>query len=1229
MSANIMDTDTDINTFTVDDAYNLMDLYFQQENIMYSSLINSYNYFIDYSVYNHLKYGENVFLEKVYKTFKITDRFKFDDIKIQPPTVESEGRLMFPSDARDRDLTYSLKVLASVSQYRDITNIISGDVKTIKVGKTEPEFQVAVIPVMIRSKYCNLTIQKNKLIDTDENEQINQEDYECNYDPGGYFIVKGAEKVVLSMERKVENKPLVFVKKDSGSEILSVEINSKSHGVNPNIQTIKISMTRDLMLAVNIFKEEVPVFIVMRALGLDTDKDLLNYTTYTDLDKDMFNHLRIYIESSKEHPIPNKLNSKILNKKDAIDWLITKIRYPKKYSSTESVSHKQIEMHLEDLLTNMFMPHMEKNLKNKAFYLGYMINRLMRVHTKRLDLDDRDSVINKRVDLPGVLLDELFRQYYKKMLNECSKYFKRRLNADTNTEITTEPPNIINLIKGSTIEQGLKSNLATGKFGQKNIVFAHNLQRLSYLQTMTYLRRIDSPTAKDSSIKLTGPRKVHGSANGYKCAIETPHGIKVGVVSALSMTANITVELPSQYVYLYKFLKDNILELNQVRYVDFLEQTKVFLNGNWLGISKDGYNLYKTIIQLRTNGDLDITVGITYNFRERELRVYADGGRMFRPLLKVKNNVIQINRKHLDNIYNISKHNITEKLKKIRTWNEFLIKNKGLIEYIDMEESYYMLFAQYPHIVERMRKRMLESKEMTKLDTSEATVANRYDDMMYLKYTHCEIHPMFIFGIITANIPFCNHNQATRDMFQYQQARNAVSIYATNYRHRIDTSSYILYTPNKPFVYTRGIKYVNTDKIPTGENCIVAIACYSGYNQEDSVIVNKSAADKGLFTLSYLKKYKSKIEKNQAVSKNDIFMRPDPNETTNMKYGDYSLLNNKGYVPEETVIKSNTAVLGKVSPIKPVGNNGKQFKDNSEIYKGNDIATVDLVKLGIIDNEGYEIRKVRLRIERIVAIGDKVCSRAGQKGTTGILLPHSDMPFTKHGITPDIIINPNGIPSRMTVGQLIECLTGKLGAIKGMVVDGTSFNNIDLDAVKEELEKEGYDGDGKEYLYNGITGENMATRIFIGPTYYQRQKQMALDKIHSRSIGPRTGLTRQPPDGRARDGGLRLGEMERDCLISHGGARFIKERMLDVADAYATYVCDNCGFFAQRIMTNSNKEVSYVTRTDTWECTSCSSDGNNNVKVSKIILPYACKLLFQELMAMNIAPRIRTDRANF
>jgi DNA-directed RNA polymerase II subunit RPB2 len=1864
----------DFDRLSTNDIYKLADLYFKQKNIMYTHLYNSFDKFIDDDIRLLLEEGNNnTFFEKITKDKVYRYKFVYENVALKPP-VDNDNEIITPQQARTRNLVYSCKLVATITQVQDTIDIATGEITSKVIGTPEKDYPIATIPIMVRSKYCTLNIKKGS-------------DYEeCSFDPGGYFIVKGSEKVVMSLERMIENKPLVFTKKDMQSLIYNVQVNSKSYGPSEMIQIISIRMKKDGLMKIRIpILNEVPVFTIFRALGIESDKEIINMISYDQNDIDIIN----YIKLSLDDCVSGANEPKIMTQQSAYNYLIQQMRVIKKYSETDKdIRLHEKKMHLEYLLLNNFLPHIEPDTKKKALYLGYMINRLLQVRLGRIKKDDRDSFVNKRVDLPGNLMFELFKQYYKKMLNECSKNFKKRNDNDDN------PINIINQIKPNIIEQGLLAALSTGNWGKKKGV-AQMLQRITYMFTIASLRRINSPTVDASTNKLTSPRHLHGTQIPCICFIETSEGHNVGLVKGLTLIGNITVMLNSQFALIKNMMNGKLIDLHDATLDDFRKYTKVFLNGEWLGLTDSPKELFDEFKKKKLNGEIDPRTSIVHEVKteiaSKEIKIYCDGGRLYRPVICVNDNNYLLKKKHIDMI---SLDNIKTNTT-ITSWNEFLLKFPGVIEYLDIDENTNSMIAMYETEVIEMKKNELNSIELAKkMNFSNNIIMNRYDDLMFIKYTHCEIHPSLLFGNIAANIPFANHNQGPRNMYQYSQSRQAMGIYASNYRDRLDIS-YILYNPQKPIVNTRTMKYIGTDKLPYGENVIVAICCYAGYNQEDSVMVNQSAIDCGLYSSSVLKKYISVIQKNQSTSRDDVFIKPDKSKVAGMRYGSYDKLNEKGYAPEETKIENGDIILGKVSPIQPVEGSNYTFKDNSEAYKSGVSARVDRVWTNLHTQEGYEMRKMRMRSLRIPHIGDKMCcytdehdvltntgwvnikdltldhkvasldddgetlkyinpielqnydykgniyivdsthvklsvtpnhrmyvgnrykkweikladdivnkmvyykknvknvspdmsndvpnlkrnndgnvthyvvfdsngniieqynidsflalygvwlaegwivnknqigiavhkqiikdkleeiqktlniiytkshddnlnnikniyyvsdknlvnifgssytgkiqndiykkilswvwslskkqcnillhsmmlgdghwgmwnncktpvirydtssitlrndfqklslhcgfsanyylrykkgtqleinnsiakrnadswrltvfqnqnepqinkdlenkrdnnsyndkvelfdgkvycctvptklgviyvkkngcpvwsgnSRSGQKGTIGLTLPCSDMPFTENGLQPDIIINPNCIPSRMTIGQLVEGLVAKVSAYEGHESDGTVFNDIDIDEAKKRLEKFGVDKSGYEYMYNGITGRKMKNKIFITPTYYQRLKHLVSDKMHcltldhlvltidglkkfnqltyndkiatlhngnlvyekpteliyygdykgqlynvkstnynlsvttnhrmyvshdgvnydliqadniygknmyykndanwqqndllvifgkiydniqnvnnmlilfgywlrymvtfefnvsiifetitekniicdivkgldlmyllyynkivitdidlsknfksiktkkklpnwiwtlsqqqmkllvdividqnknyskndfvsnefmrmclhagvyckqinsdehnkfkyivytktihntqqenvtdyegpvyclqvphevfcvfrdgslvwtgnSRARGVRTMLTKQPPEGRSKDGGLRFGEMERDCIISHGMARFLKERLMETADAYTTRICNTCGFFAQRMLKKDNR--SYATVHDIYFCQNCKTDGD----VHKIRIPYAFKLLIQEMMSMNVAPRIKIKKTEY
>jgi DNA-directed RNA polymerase II subunit RPB2 len=475
------------------------------------------------------------------------------------------------------------------------------------------------------------------------------------------------------------------------------------------------------------------------------------------------------------------------------------------------------------------------------------------------------------------------------------------------------------------------------------------------------------------------------------------------------------------------------------------------------------------------------------------------------------------------------------------------------------------------------------------------------------EYTHCEIHPSLILGALASCIPFPHHNQSPRNTYQSAMGKQAVGVHCTSYNKRFDTFSHVLGNPQKPLIETKLMKYLNADKLPNGINVIVAIATYTGYNQEDSIIFNQASIDRGLFSSTFYRTYKDEEKKNQLSGEEEKFMKPDKTKLLYPKPCNYSKLNENGFVDKDTYVTESDILIGKGVPIK--NNKNYNYKDNSTTLRKNENGYVDENHV-TTNSDGYKVCKTRIRSYRYPEIGDKFSSRHGQKGTIGMIYKPEDMPFTSSGITPDIIINPHAIPSRMTIAQLIECILGKVCCSTGNIGNGTAFDRVNVNNIMDMLTEIGYDKNGNEILYNGISGDQIKTSIFMGPTYYQRLKHMSGDKIHSRSSGPIVTMTRQPAEGRSSHGGLRFGEMERDCMIAHGTSNFLKERMMDVSDKYHIFICSECNMPA--IANPSN---------NLYECKKC----NNYKKFTRVNLPYSCKLLMQELQCMNIAPRFLTE----
>jgi DNA-directed RNA polymerase II subunit RPB2 len=623
---------------------------------------------------------------------------------------------------------------------------------------------------------------------------------------------------------------------------------------------------------------------------------------------------------------------------------------------------------------------------------------------------------------------------------------------------------------------------------------------------------------------------------------------------------------------IYEYIKPYLIELNNYSTWLFYDKVKIFVNGRWIGVTNEPNKLFLDLKDKKYKGMIHIYCSIVFKYKLKEIHICNECGRLVRPVFKVKNNKILLTKEIVQQLQD-----------DIITWRDLIIPLKSdysVIEYIDAEEQNNSMICMKPNLLN-----------------------DNYS------YTHCEIHPSTIFGVLASCIPFPQHNQSPRNTYQCAMGKQAIGIYVSNFNKRMDKTAYVLNYTMRPLVETRVMNMMKLNELPCGNQVIVAIMTHGGYNQEDSILVNKGSLDRGLFHATIY--HTEKDEDKKINGEEELRIKPNPNTTRNMKFANYDKINKMGVMNENEIINDKDIIISKVVVIKEHKNDNTKvikYEDQSKSYRTTEECYVDKTYIDR-NGDGYTFCKVKIRAMRKPNIGDKFSSRHGQKGTIGNIINEEDMPFTKEGIRPDIIINPHAIPSRMTIAQLKETIIGKLLLKLGLFGDGTSFGEMNMSKIYKELQKNNYESSGDELLYDGKTGEQIKTSIFIGPVYYQRLKHMVNDKQHSRCIGPMVNLTRQPAEGRSRDGGLRFGEMERDCMISHGASKFTKERIYDVSDKYAVNVCKKCGMIA----VYNDKEHIHI-------CNVCE----NRTDFSYVKIPYSCKLLFQELITMNIVPRIIT-----
>jgi len=690
------------------------------------------------------------------------------------------------------------------------------------------------------------------------------------------------------------------------------------------------------------------------------------------------------------------------------------------------------------------------------------------------------------------------------------------------------------------------------------------------------------------------------------CFVESPEGQSVGVVKNIAIMTHITI--PTQSNALYEYVKPHILSVEDAESPNELfGKVKVFVNGSWVGVAKEPMELYHNLKEKKYKGIINIYTSIIFDFVQLEIRICNDGGRLTRPVFRVRNNKALITPEIVNRIR-----------KNELTWNDLLtdcVLPESVIEYIDVEEQYYAMIGM------KCKNKYLHDITYSSFQDSSLQEKKMNENIIRkLNYTHCEIHPSTGLGVLASCIPFPHLNQAPRNTYQCAMAKQAIGISALNYDKRMDKTAYILNYPTRPLIDTRVMDFLQLNQIPSGCQIHVAIMSYTGYNQEDSVLINKGAIDRGLFLATI---YHTEKDDDKNIIRDEIIRcPPDAQNTKCMKFGNYGKLNAHGFIPENTLVENRDILIAKKVPIKENRNDPTKkikFEDQSKIFRTSEETYVDMNYTGR-NGEGCNFAKTRLRTLRKPMIGDKFASRSAQKGTVGNIIPEADMPFTKEGLRPDIILNPHAIPSRMTIAQLAETLFGKVLLELGMFGDGTSFGELDVYTIIQELKRCGYESHGNEVLYDGYTGEQLEADVFIGPVYYQRLKHMVNDKEHSRAMGPMVNLTRQPAEGRSRDGGFRIGEMERDVMVAHGMSKFCRERMYNVSDKYAVHVCKKCGMIA----TYNNGDFGPMRAKPDMAVHYCHTC-NNSTDFAYVEIPYAYKLMSQELQAINVVPRIITE----
>ena len=1050
-----------------------------------------------------------------------------------------------PNECRLRDATYAAPILVNIAYWRGVREVRR---KGIQIGR---------LPMMLRSSKCILSSKSEKdmaLL------------HECPLDPGGYFVINGTEKVILVQEQLSKNRVIVEQESKKGTVQASVtryehlsfnaSYTDRSSSTHERKSKTYIIMKNDrIYLKHNVLSEDIPIVLMFKAMGIHSDHEILLLVAGRDaIYQDLF---------SGNFEECAKLG--VFTQTEALDHVGSRIKIARR--AAFGTPRRDWQQEALEALVSVIITHVPVhalNFRPKCLYVAYMVRRVLMANHDHKLVDDRDYVGNKRLELAGQLLSLLFEDLFKKFNHDIKLSIDKVLNKPVRT--AEFDALTVMQVHANHITGGMNRAISTGnwdlkRFRMKRAGVTHVLSRLSYISALGMMTRITSQFEKTR--KISGPRALQSSQFGMLCPSDTPEGEACGLVKNLALMTHITTDDEEDPVKRLIFIL-GAQDISAVNGKDLYADGAyiIFINGTPVALTRLPKQFLNSFRRLRRTSRISEFVSIFINHHHNAVHIATDEGRICRPLIIVENGKSKVTNRHLKSLR-------SGKL----DFDGFL--SRGLVEYLDVNEE------------------------------NDSNIAV-YEPEINDSTTHLEIEPFTILGAVAGLIPYPHHNQSPRNTYQCAMGKQAIGAIAHNQFLRIDSLLYLMVYPHQPMVKTRTIELVNYDKLPAGQNAIVAVMSYSGYDIEDALVLNKASCDRGFGRCQVFRRYSTTLRKYPNGTEDRVGDRVIENGVPIRKH---ALLDEHGlasvgekvsagevYVMKQTPINANATGLG-----SDYGNN--EYRDTPMTYRLPDPSYIDKVMISVTEAD-HRLLKIQTRQTRRPEVGDKFSSRHGQKGVVGIIAEQVDMPFTDQGIVPDIIMNPHGFPSRMTVGKMLELVASKAGVLCGELQYGTAFGGSPVEDMSDILIRNGFSYSGKDFLTSGITGEALPAYVFTGPIYYQKLKHMVQDKMHSRARGPRATLTRQPTEGRSRDGGLRLGEMERDCLIAYGASQLLLERLMLSSDAHQVDVCGRCGLMGYQGF-----------------CQSCKMSG----EMAKMTIPYAAKLLIQELFSMNIMARLTLE----
>ncbi|MCH2420396.1 MAG: DNA-directed RNA polymerase subunit B [Candidatus Poseidoniia archaeon] len=899
-----------------------------------------------------------------------------------------------------------------------------------------------------------------------------------------------------------------------------------------------------LQVSIPVASGQVPLAVLMMALGMESADDIMQAITN---DPEMQNLILANIEEIHS-------TEGIYTTQEALEYM------ERRFAAGQSKEYRKKRINY--ILDNTLLPHLnttyEARLK-KAVFLGRMAREVLELNRGQRKPDDKDHYANKRLKLAGNLMEELFRSGLQALLNDMKYQMERSYSKRKENRIH-------HAVRRDVLTNKIMHAMATGNWTGGRAGVSQLLDRTCNMATLSHLRRVISPLTR--SQPHFEARDLHPTQFGRLCPNETPEGQNCGLVKNLALMVDVSENLPDAHIR-------EVLDELDIHPIEEGEAQlgKVYFNGDLIGTHESPVDLVTEIRQRRRKNMISNVVNVRYDDSLNDVIINSDPGRIRRPLLVVgRNNRLNIKERDIDSLQQGKSE-----------WDDLL--NKGIVEYIDAEEEENCLIALNEDDLERNKKTH--------------------------KYSHMEVDPMTILGVATSNVPFPEHNSSPRCTMGAGMSKQSLGLGQANYRIRPDTRGHLLHYAEVPMLQTEAMKYNTLRTRPAGQNMVVAVMSYHGYNMEDALIFNQGSIDRGIGRSTFVRTYMSE-ERRYPGGQEDRFVIPGPDVRGARSEEAYFYLEEDGLIYPEIDLSGKEVLIGKTSPPRFLSEptdflSPQKVRESSVTVRHGEKGTVDSVMLSETEN-GSRIARIRVRDQRVPEMGDKFASRHGQKGVIGHIVPAEGMPFTEQGITPDLIINPHAIPSRMTVAHLLEMIGGKVGSMEGRAVDGSAFSGEKENDLRTSLAEFGFRHSGREVLYDGQTGRRIDAEIFIGVIYYQKLHHMVSGKLHARSRGPVQLLTRQPTEGRARMGGLRFGEMERDCLIAHGAAMVIKDRLLDESDKTVQFVDSQSG------------HIGYLDRRGVL-----TSPMGDNTSIYPVTMSYAFKLLLEELKSLGIAARLRLE----